>query len=534
MQAEAAVLAKLCVKAEWDEVDGRSLLELLLSLCDDLLHAVLRICGAELGPQQCFIRLPFGLHRQFLAAQEICEAGEQRLCLAVPVHERRIDPAKRVRAVPFSIAACMALCAQLPQLRSLTSADLSGSLRGEQQFAGAVQALACCSQLRRLRIARCVSGNVGMHALAQSMQHWRLQQLDLSGMSAGCIMHPQDGMPHGDIVFSTLQKQTALTELSLRGMPLTQQLAAAIVQLTELRSLDIAQGDVVVSDSPLLADGPYVRLSTLHQLTQLDIRNCQLQQTAAPFAACTRLRVLSLSRTQGTTAACASWSALRSLECLIIDEPGLAHAAVESVSQLQCQTELVLHGSTHVRPQDCRRILNALGGMHALRVVRATDAQTHLSQAWPGMPLLSELHFNVHEGETLLNAGRVPLGDVMPLTALQQLDVTLQWGANEEPDIDDDEVDVAQMMSRAALHFRWLPIELSRLTNLTALHLQHSNSVDLEHVPYCDWLMGRAGTALAHLLELRVGGADLRSCEDASELPCTLASLTLLELRGAD
>ena len=283
--AEAKTLGKMCDIADWTTDAGKDVLTALLSLSDNLLREALQACTMFRSVQACFEHLPFSLHRALLAAQTEHIDGEVHLHLAVPQISRHVNPATCVRSTRFSAAACMAFSAQLLLLRGLASVDLSGCLREGEHFEAAVHALSCSTQLWRLRLARCVPGRTGLQTLAEAMQRWRLRELDLEAMMLRSASRTADKQPHINAIACALGGQTMLTNLSLRGLRETEQVVAAVGQLTGLQRLDIASR----------LKPPDISLGTLQQLQQLtyvDISRCAKRIDAALFVACTGLRVL--------------------------------------------------------------------------------------------------------------------------------------------------------------------------------------------------------------------------------------------------
>ena len=530
VQACAYAVSWYCLITDWTSAASRSLSAALLSLGDDLLRSVMRQCATRRSAEAVLALLPFGLHPPFLASQiEHCDGGK-RLCLAVPDHDRRTNPASRLRAAPFCASACTALCAQLPLLRNLLSVDLSGCLLDEHQVTGAVQALECRSQLRELSLARCTICHSGAHALAAALPQWRLQALDLADMADLLLATLQSAEPFINIIASTLRRQTALTRLTLRDFWLTPDLAAAIAPLTELRHLDVSK--CTGQDGP---GGRLDALQHLRRLTHFDISRSAWCLDLAPLAACTELRVLGAAAGRFGVAT-TDWAALRGLERLDISGVApvcalgatQAQAWVDALSSLSHLTEIVLGRDDGDSDGPALDVVDALVAMTALRVLRARSPFRNLAQVWPWTPQLTTLQCELSRDATLLGEhelGAAPEGPAR-LAELQQLDMKVWWAAG----IGEDGEGQGNNDDDVVPNFDWLPDQLTSLTSLTALQLRQGNATHT-HLQYCHELVEGAGGAISGLLELRVHGADLRFCARAALLPLAIPGLTLLELQ---
>ena len=228
-----------------------------------------------------------------------------------------------------------------------------------------------------------------------------------------------------------LSAHTSLTQLSLRGMALTEHTVAALATLSALRSLDIAGEATGCADAAWIgANGQPEALRQLTSLTHLDISQSSLDVPAAVLAACTELRTL---RACDSLQELAPLAQLAHLRCLGVSGAGLAGLG-QALQRMRGLTELELG---HMREQawmprfaaaDVRAVAEALSALTGLRSLHARLPGNELRQAWPHLTLLTTLECEAPNGGTLLGpASAQPsasaLGTCLP--ALQQLTLLL-------------------------------------------------------------------------------------------------------------
>ena len=537
VKEDVRALAEHCLAADWAAPEGEALLIALRRISDGLLMLVLRECSQQATPSVCFDKLPLMLHRQYVQARivESPHAGALISFAAVPRDARR-RPQTPDPAATLSHDAIAALCAQLPRMHGLVRVDLSGSALRGQQFALAAEALAACSTLRLLHMARCDPCGIGAFALAEAMSSWQLHDLDLSEQQHQTTQHiPLADRTSADALADGLALQTALTRLQLREWRMTAKLDASLQRLVRLRSLDLShqrQGRGSYWSGPELDEAAAQRcFEHLSQLSELNLSRHAYQPVICNPPASTQLRRLCITlAVNWETAFKFQWAVFTALEHLELagvyanptDKTGY-HMA--SLAHLQRLTELHLGDDPGESPHlleitaASNALTQAVCALTSLRVLRfarprcCTQELRPLSAAWSSLPLLHTLECDVKGTGTLVEGLQERAPRLQSLSAL-----TLRLWCDCD---DEDNVILPSLL--------WLRTQVLQLTQLEKLSLSMHVNFDPDCQPgLWGWPYGFA--PLAQLRELRVHQADM-SAFDVNLGTLYAASLTLLELR---
>lgn len=535
LELDARALAQHCLAADWYSREGSALLLALLELSPGLLHATLRSCNDRATPSACLKTLPQMLHRAYLAARAQPLKGGLHLSFAALPRDnfrKSVTPDPRE---PLSADVCAVLCAQLPQLRDLVSMDLSGCALAGEQFGAAMHALSSCAQLRRLRLARCDPGRIGIHALAECMCRWQLHDLDLSELQQHTAEPVHYEMrPTADALADSIARQTALTHLGLRDWPRTERLVAALQHLSLISSIDFASPCKCYYCQDVSGCG-LGSFTHMQHLTWLDISRTSLRFEPCKVPACPLLRHLNINHAHSDKEAPVSWAATPALEHLemlgtAVTQNSTATAA--ALSQLQQLTHLCIgyHSIVVGAQQPAAELWQALASsiakmtsLQVLRLAEPSECEPHqqvLCDAVALLPALRTLECDVPPGGKLFSTGH---GDSQPLHVLTELHLRI-WC-----DAESDAAEALRMDEQQA--WRELPT-LTRLQRLT-LELRDAadvregcTSVDCVHDELCAALQ-----PLTQLCDLHVKRAGFDLLDDWL---LALQELTRLQLNGCD